>query len=74
MRVSSFKTKHKKLIALFNVTKNKINAHDVPVINLSSIKLSDKELNQLSFGLEHSYVGKNKHVKKNLAANFESLA
>ena len=74
MRISSFKTKNKKLIALGNTTKNKINAYDVPVINLSSIQLSDKELNQLSFGLDHSYVDKNKHVKKNLAANFESLA
>ena len=48
MRISSFKTKHKKLIALCNTTKNKINVYDVPVINLSSIQLSDKELNQLS--------------------------
>ena len=74
MRISSFETKSKKLIALGNTTKNKINVYDVPVINLSSIQLSDKELNQLSFGLDHSYVDKNKHVKKNLAANFESLA
>ena len=52
IRISSFKTKNKKLIALSNTTKNKINAYDVPVINLSSIQLSDKELNQLSFGLD----------------------
>ena len=74
MRISSFKTKNKKLIVLSNTAKNKINAYDVPVINLSSIQLSDKELNQLSFGLDHSYVDKNEHVKTNLAANFESLA
>ena len=74
MRISSFKTKNKKLLALSNTTKNKINAYDVPVIYLSSIQLNDKELNQLSFGLDHIYVDKNTHVKKNLAANFESLA
>ena len=75
IRISSFKgKKQKKLIALSNTTQNKINAYDVPVINLSSIQLTDKELNQLSFGLDHSYVDKNKHVKNNLAANFESLA
>ena len=74
IRISSFKTKNKKLIALSNTIKNKINAYVVPVINLSSIQFSDKELNQLSFGLDHSYVDKNKHVKKNLPANFESLA
>ena len=65
--------KVKELIALSNTTKNKINACDVPVLNLSSIELSDKELSQLSFGLDHSYVVKNKHAKKNLAANFEFL-
>ena len=75
IRISSFKgKKQKKLIALSNTTQNKINAYDVPVINLSSIQLTDKELNQLSFGLDHSYVDKNKHIKNNLAANFESLA
>ena len=42
MGISSFKTKNKKLIPLRNTTKNKINAYDVPVINLSSIQLSDK--------------------------------
>ena len=74
MRISSSKTKNKKLIALGNTTKSKINAYDVPTINLSSVQLRDKELNQLSFGLDHSYLDKNKHVKKYLAANFESLA
>ena len=74
IRIWSFEIKNKKLIALGNTTKNKINDCDVPVINLSSIQLRDEELNQLSFVLEHSYVDKNKHVKKNLAANFESSA
>ena len=73
MRVSSFKIKRKKLIALCNIIKNKINVYDVPGIKLSSIEISDKELNQF-FGLEHSCVDKNKHVEKYLAANFELLA
>ena len=70
IRISSYKTKNRKLIALSNTTKNKINAYDAPMIKLSSIKLSDKALNQLALG----YVDKNKHIKKNLTANFESLA
>ena len=74
MRVSSVKTKNKKLLALSNTNKNKINAYDVPVINLSSTELSDKELNQLSFALDHSYMNKNKHLMENLAVNFKSLA
>ena len=73
MRVSTFKTKNKKLLALSNTTKNKINVYDLPVINVPSVEHSDKELNQLSFGLDHSYMDKNKHGKKNLAANFKSL-
>lgn len=40
-RVSSFKTKSKNLIARNNTTKNKINAYDVPVTNLSANELSD---------------------------------
>ena len=48
--------------------------YDVPVINLSPIELNDKDLNQLSFRLNHSYIDKNKYVKENLAANFVSLA
>ena len=64
------KQKNRKLIALSNTTKNKINAYDAPIIKLSSIKLSDKALNQLALG----YVDKNKHIKKNLTANFEPLA
>ena len=65
MCVSSFKTKKQKATCVSNTTKNTINAYDVPVINLSSTELSDKELNQLNFGLDHSYINKNKHVKKN---------
>lgn len=56
-----------------NSTKNKINASEVPVINLSPVELRNKELTQLSFGLDHSYIEKNKHVKKDLVASFKSL-
>ena len=73
IRISSFRTKNKKLMALSNATNNKINAYDVPIINLSSIQLSEKEWNQLSFGLDNTYVDKNKYIKKNFTANFESL-
>ena len=74
MQVSSLKAKSKKLPVLINTTKNKINLYDVPVINVSSTELKDKILNLLNFGLGNSYIDKNKHVKKNLPANFESLA
>ena len=37
------------------------------------MQLSEKELNQVSFGSDNSYVDKNEHIKKNFTANFESL-
>ena len=45
--------------------------YSVPLVNLSNNHLTEKELVQLSFGLEHSFVDKNKHIKKKLAANLE---
>ena len=45
----------------------------VPVVNLSS-ELSVKERKQLDMGLEFSFVDKNRHLKKQLAANFETLS
>ena len=47
--------------------------YDFPVITLSSIELSDKELDQLSLRLGHSYIDKNKHVNIFFSADFESL-
>lgn len=51
-----------------------VNISNVPVINLSSKELTDKELMHLSYGLEYNFVDKNKYVKKNVAASLESLA
>ena len=61
---------------MWNEAKNEANQikYSVPVVNLSNNYLTKKERVQLSFGLEHSIVGKNRHVKKNLAANLEVVA
>ena len=48
--------------------------YSVPVVNLSNNCLAEKEPFQLSFGLWHSFVNKNKHVKKNLASNLGVVA
>ena len=50
------------------------NEQPVPVINLSSTVLSAEEKNVLSYGLDHSFVDKNAHVKKNVAASLECVA
>ena len=68
-------TKNKKISSLNNNNNIKRKtSYNVPVINLSSIELTENELKQLSYGLEHSFVDKNKHIKKNLGANLEFLA
>ena len=74
LRLSSFQTKNKKLLLLRRTYNNNHKLYDIPVINLSSVELTKKELWQLSYGLDHSFVDKNKHVKKTIASSFESLA
>ena len=45
--------------------------YSVPVVNLSNNYLTRKERVQSSFGLERSFMDKNRHIKKNLAVNLE---
>ena len=40
---------------------------------MSYIELTSDETNQFKLGLEYSFIDKNKHIKKNLHANVESL-
>ena len=48
--------------------------YNIPSINLSTIHLNQKELNQLKMELDYSSVDKNnKRVKKNIAASIESV-
>ena len=74
-RSESFKTKNKKLA---NLMKNKkddtFTNYSVPIINISSYTLNDSEYNQLKFGLNHCFINKDKHIKKDIATNMESLA
>ena len=48
--------------------------YKVPVVNLSSHKLTDTEYRQLKFGLNHSFINKDKNVKKDIAIHIEPLA
>ena len=74
-RISSLRTKNKKIHNLLQLkNKNIFSKYSVPVINLSSYELSSTELKQLKLGLHHSFIDRNKHIKKNLAANLESVA
>ena len=71
-RLESFQTKNKKLRNLRPPVEYR--NYEIPVVNLSSKELTRKEIQQLSFGLDHCFVDKNKYVKQNLAANMEVLA
>ena len=68
--MSSFKTKNK--LERLIQAKSKWWNFKVWVVNLSCEKLSVKERKQIEMGLEVSFVDKNKHLKKQLAANFET--
>ena len=70
-RLESFKTKNKKIA---NQKDDTFTNYSVPIINLSSYTLNDSEYNQLKFGLNHCFINKDKHIKKDIATNMESLA
>ena len=44
------------------------------MLHMYMLKLNQKELNQLKMGVDYSFVDKNKHVKKNIAASIEHVA
>ena len=72
-RFQSLKTKNKKINNLRSNQQDKPVSYSVPIINLTDVILSEKEISVLKFGLHHSFVDKNKYIKQNLAAEFESL-
>ena len=47
--------------------------YSTPLINLSYKEQTSDKANQSKLGLEYSFIDKDKHIKKNLVANFESL-
>ena len=74
-RAESFRTKNQKLTDLIGKEKlSYASTYKVPIINLSHVELTEKERRTMSFGLDYSFVDKNKNIKTLLAANLESLA
>ena len=73
-RYLSFKTKDKKLANLIRSKKHVFIKHYSALrINISKYVLSNKEEQQLKLGLKHSFVDKNKNIKRLLAANIERI-
>ena len=65
-RLESFRTKNRKIANLMkNQKDDTFTNYSVPIINLSNYTL----IHQL-----YSFINKDKHIKKNIAANMESLA
>ena len=63
-RTESFEKKNKNINSLLKSKKDTTTNYTVPIINLSSYKLSAAENNQLKFGINHSFVNKDKQTKK----------
>ena len=71
-RFDSLSTKNKKLSKLMK-SKHESKDFSVPIINLSSHVIADATLHYLRYGLNHSFIDKNRHVKRNLLSAFELL-
>ena len=72
-RINSLKSKsHKSKRLIYDKTPPSI--FKVHIVNLSSYNLSESERKQLHLGLEYSFVHKPKHLKKSIAANFETVS
>ena len=65
-------TKNKKLSKLLK-SKHEPKHFSVPIINLSGQVIADATLHYLRYGLNHSFIDKNRHVKLNLLSEFELL-
>ena len=63
--------KTEKLQNLITSKPKKLDSYKTPVINLSTENLDTEPLR---YGLHHSYVDKNKNVKRNVATKLESLS
>ena len=73
-RRKSFQTKIKKIDNLYRDKQKFKDSYQVPIINLSDIVLSEEEKEGLRYGLQHSFIDRNKYVKQNLAIEMETLA
>ena len=71
-RLASFYTKNKKLSNLSSTQNNNVN-YSVPIINLTEKNIEDSVRHYLRYGLNHSFVDKNRYVKLNLATEMEFL-
>ena len=75
-RMLSFQTMNKKLKCLINlkIKNSNLNNFSVPVINLSSHVLTEKEHNHIKYGLKYCFIDRHKYVNKYLSAEPEILA
>ena len=72
--MKSFKTENRNIEVLPSKKRNNNKSYyPVPIINFPSYHLSDFEKEQVQPDLDYCYVDHNKHTKKNLAANLESV-
>ena len=75
-KMLSFQTMNKKSKRLIDlkIKNSNLNNLSVPVINLSSHVLTEKEHNHLKYGLKYCFIDRHKYVNKYLSAEPEILA
>ena len=69
--IMQLRCENKKLHNLITSKPKKLSSYKEPVVNLSTENL---DATPLRYGLHHSYIDKNKNVKRNVAAELESLS
>ena len=72
-RLSRLRIKNRKLHVLISQKSTTARNFKVPIVNLTSPVLSERERMQLELGFEQSFINKNKNLQNYLAANFESI-
>ena len=69
--IMQLRCKNKKLCNLIISKPKTMDSYKIPVVKLSTENL---DIEPLKYGLHHSYVDKNKYVKRNVATELESLS
>ena len=69
--INQLKCKNKKLRRLILQKPVSRGNYNIPVVNLSSCELG---VSGLKYGLHQTFTDKNRHIKRNLAVQFETLS
>ena len=69
--INQLKCKDKNLRRLMSQKPINTDNYNIPVVSLSSYEL---DVSGLKYGLHQSFTDRNKHIKRNIAVEFEALS